>query len=380
MKKILIISYMMKSGGVEVSLLNFIKKLKEDKNIYVKLLLFKKDGTYLENFKESVDIDEIEFTDSVYNLAIPYKEEKNVIKKIKKIFLKAFNKYNFKNINKYLIKHTNRYDEFWDMAIDFHGYGYLGTTFLALKVNAKTKVSFIHDEKIEWMKKNEFILDKIDYYFAVSESCSKEVEKKYPFISKKMKVFHNILDEEKIKILSNEKIDDSFDGNFKLLTIGRLEKQKGYDILLSTAMKLKMNNINYKWYIIGTGTLKKNIEHKILKNKLQNDVILLGMKKNPYPYIKQCDMYIQPSKHEGYGIAIAEARILNKLIIASNLPCISEQIKNEKNGILSNVNSDDFYNKIIYLNNNEQLKKTILNNLKKEKNVDNMDLIYELLN
>ena len=152
---------------------------------------------------------------------------------------------------------------------------------------------------------------------------------------------------------------------FKLLTVGRLEYQKGYDLLLEVAKLLKDAAIEFKWYIIGTGSLYENISKEIRVRELSNNVILLGMKENPYPYFLKCDIYVQPSRHEGYGIAIAEARILEKPIIVTNLDCVREQIKDSENGLLCEFDKIDFYNKIKLLINDENLKNKLIENLKR---------------
>ena len=156
------------------------------------------------------------------------------------------------------------------------------------------------------------------------------------------------------------------------MTIGRLEYQKGYDLLIDIAKELDKSQ--FTWYIIGTGGLYHKIQEKIIESGLQDNIILLGMKLNPYPYLKQCDIYIQPSRHEGYGIAIAEARCLNKPIIATNLACIREQIKDKETGVLCEFNKNDFVNNIRELVNSKEKRKFYESNLKEEGFKDNNDI------
>src|SRR5690606_798376 len=150
--------------------------------------------------------------------------------------------------------------------------------------------------------------------------------KSQPKYAHKTMVVYDILAEEVIKKMATESLN--FDIHFKglkILTIGRLATQKGYEIAIEAAYCLKKSNINFKWYAIGEGPLKDELIREIKKKELEESFILLGTFINPYPYIRQCDIYCQPSRFEGYGLAIAEARILSKPIVATNFEIVYNQ-------------------------------------------------------
>ena len=375
MKKILFVTKSLDSGGTEVSLINLLKKISSNKNYDITLALLKREGIYLADVPNSVKIVEI-YNDNAKKMIEPLnlsKDSKNLFFIIKKIFLKILNKFNFKFMYNYLLENVNCLDEKFDIAIDFHGYGYFGTFYLINKVNCDNKIMFVHDEKIDWFEKILSEINKLDLILCVSESCKKIVYNKYERYIKKADICRNVLDVNKIVALSNEKLPLSLSKNCNLLTIGRLEYQKGYDLLIQIASKLKMNNVKFTWYIIGKGSLEQEITADIEKYGLQENVILLGMIKNPYPYIKACDVYVQTSRHEGYGIAIAEARILNKPIVATALDCIKEQIKDNETGLLCDFIVDDFYDKISLLINDKDKSNELIVNLKSKYNNDNND-------
>ncbi|MCW5198038.1 glycosyltransferase [Clostridium perfringens] len=101
--------------------------------------------------------------------------------------------------------------------------------------------------------------------------------------------------------------------------------------------------------------------------------MLLGSKSNPYPYIKSCDIYVQPSIWEGFGITVSEAKILNKPIVVSDIPEFIEQIENNKTGLVySDIN--DMINKIKKLILSNELRKGFSNNLKNEDMNNNYEL------
>lgn len=363
-RKIFIMAKKMESGGTEVALLNLLNELIKYQDVSITLGLLKKEGIYLKNIPEQVKI--IEVLDKKQYLYLDKLTVKNITYQTLKFKLicKLLRK---KNIDKYeaILQNVQQQGEVYDIAIDFHGYGYIGTGYVVEKIKSNKKIIFIHDEKIDWLNSVETYINQYDKIFCVSEACERRVREIYPKYRDKLELFRNIMDSKKIIELSKENIEEMKENCPKLLTVGRLEYQKGYDLLLDVAKLLKDAAIEFKWYIIGTGSLYENISKEIRVRELSNNVILLGMKENPYPYFLKCDIYVQPSRHEGYGIAIAEARILEKPIIVTNLDCVREQIKDSENGLLCEFDKIDFYNKIKLLINDENLKNKLIENLKR---------------
>ena len=107
--------------------------------------------------------------------------------------------------------------------------------------------------------------------------------------------------------------------HINILTVGRLViHYKGYDLAIKAAKRLKQNGYKFKWYIVGDGPDKDKIKKLIIKNELTNEFILLGKKDNPYPYMRSCDIYVQPSRKEGFGLTTIEAKILKRPIVCTN--------------------------------------------------------------
>lgn len=388
MKNILILSDKLNSGGVEVALINFIKKISEDnKDINITLMLKKAEGVYLDELKNICKIVEIPMNNCIYKqiLDIKLKNIKDIKllkSKFKLIYIKLLHKVNCTTYYTKILSECIKTQETYDLAIDFHGYGYIGTCYIAERVNADKKILFIHDENIKWVKDIKNWLKFYDKFYCVSESCIEILEKRYSEVVNKTEIFHNIIYEKEIIEKSVQKIDENISHEFiNILTIGRLEHQKGYDLLVDICKELKKQYVRFRWYIIGTGREKLKIQKWINENNLRNEIILLGMKKNPYPYLRLCDIYVQPSRHEGYGIAIAEARCLNKPIVATNIKCIEEQIVNNKTGILCEFNKDEFFKAIKKLIEDINYRRLFSENLKKIKikTTNDINKIYNLL-
>ena len=166
-----------------------------------------------------------------------------------------------------------------------------------------------------------------------------------------MRFFFNVTDPKEIIRKSDEKVESiRIEGKFTFLSVGRLEKVKGFDLAVKAAHILKRDGLIFNWYIIGDGVEKKELEKLIKKESVEDCFFLLGRKENVFPFMKQCDLYIQPSIFEGYSTTILEARVLKKIIIASDIPSNREQIHDGFNGFLTQCQPDkiaDIIKKVI---------------------------------
>ena len=121
----------------------------------------------------------------------------------------------------------------------------------------------------------------------------------------------------------------------RLLSIGRFSYPKNYDNVPDICRRiLNLGESEIKWFIIGYGPDEKLIRTKIAEVGMENRVILLGKRTNPYPYIKACDIYVQPSRYEGNSVTVREAQMLYKPVVVTNYPTASSQIKDGKDGVI----------------------------------------------
>ena len=200
-------------------------------------------------------------------------------------------------------------------------------------------------------------------------------------LKSKVDVFYNLINYEEISEKATEKVDCNFDDDVcNIITVGRIEWQKAYDIAVQVAVLLKEKDFKFCWRVIGGGTLREEIEELVISKGLENEFKFLGIKTNPFPYIKKADLYLQTSRHEGYGLAIAETRVLGTIPIATNLNCVSEQIIDGETGFLCELDPKKFADKIIEVYNDKELMKKVKSNLSKE-NFDyssELEKIYDL--
>ncbi|MNI36741.1 Alpha-D-kanosaminyltransferase [compost metagenome] len=179
-----------------------------------------------------------------------------------------------------------------------------------------------------------------DYIVTVAETARKSLESFFPEFSSKMHVIHNRVSSEAVRKLSSEVgFTDGFKG-IRIATVARLCEEKGVWLALEACSKLVQDGYDVRWYLIGNGPLRGELEVRSKELGLENNFILLGEKSNPYPYIWGCDIYVQPSKTEAHCIAVEEAIALHRPIVVTDIPSFNQQITDGETGIIVPASKD----------------------------------------
>ncbi|WP_434798701.1 glycosyltransferase [Terrisporobacter vanillatitrophus] len=261
----------------------------------------------------------------------------------------------------------------------------ISTFYVAEKVNAENKFTWVNTsyyllEEDKIFQKRFY--DKYKKIVAVSNSAKDIFISTFPDYKNKVEVIYDINNYQLIYNMSllSDGYTDSFEG-LRILTIGRLAKGKRYDIAVQACKILKDKGIKFRWYVLGEGSLKEEIKKSIEVNDLVEEFVLLGVKANPYPYIKDCDIYVQTSQFEGFGLAIAEARMLNKPVVTTRFDAVYNQMIDGKNGIVVDINSIAVSKGIEKIITDIELRNSISDYLKSEKkgNVEEIDKFYSLI-
>lgn len=390
MTKILFMMINMNVGGMEKALLNMISEM-DNKEYEVTILMLEKYGGFLEEIPSWVNIQYLEDYNNIKPM-LNY-PPKNVIRDLIKnnSYLRAFNLMIMHIITKliddrtlfykYVFKDYKSIEDIYDIAVAYAGPTDYITYYVLNKINAKRKFQWIHFDitKVGFNRKfarNNY--KRFDKIFIVSEEAKEKLINCIPELSNNMETFKNIVSKNNIfsKINNQHPYNDNFKG-IRLITVGRLSEEKGQDILIPIVKRLNDDGYNIRWYCIGEGNLRKKCEELILKYEVGDKFILLGNINNPYNYINASDIYVQSSRHEGYCIALAEAKILNKPIVTTNFAGAREQIINNKTGLISECNENDIYNNIKKLLDSEELRNRFKKNLKYDMDNYNNDL-YKL--
>lgn len=379
MKKLLFMCINMNIGGTEKALLTMLNEI-DDSKYDITLLMLEEYGGFLNEIPSFV---KVKYVDE-YKSIKPFVNEppKILIKRLikNKAYLTGLStllNYSISKITKnisyyyiYILKNVKKIDEEYDLAVAYAGPMDFITYFVLNKIKAKKKIQWIHFDitKIGFNRKfAERNYKKFDKIFVVSEEGKEKLIDLIPALNNKVEAFFNIISCNLIENMSkNEKsFDDLFNG-VRILTVGRLSKEKGQELTINVLARLKNEGYKVRWYCIGDGPEKDNYRNRIKGLDIENDYILLGSKLNPYPFMKDCDIYVQPSKHEGYCITLGEARCFDNPIVTTNFTGANEQIKNEITGLVCDISEQGIYQAIKRLLDNKELYKDIRINLSNE--------------
>jgi glycosyltransferase involved in cell wall biosynthesis len=129
-------------------------------------------------------------------------------------------------------------------------------------------------------------------------------------------------------------------GVTRLLSVGRFTEAKNFDNVPDICRRIREKGVNVRWYLIGYGSDEGLIRQRIAESGMEEFVRILGKKDNPYPYIKACDIYVQPSRYEGSPVTIREAIALEKPVIAAAFPTVQSAILNNGDGFIVPMDND----------------------------------------
>lgn len=392
-KKILFIMPSMFIGGAERSLLGLLEALDYSK-VDVSLFLYRHEGEFLKYIPKEVDIlpeiDEYKTFDvSVKSLLFSNK----CIFGIKRILSKIAIKWNCCRKKTHAgvwmsMQYTARYLQ--GLLPQIPGEYDLGIMYLGVadtlvnKVNAKVKMTWNHtdyDTLYPDKKMDLEIYKKINYLVSVSEACNQKVKSFYPEIAEKSIVIENCLAEKLIKEQAKEKVNDlkMEESVIKLLSIGRYCEAKNFDNVPAICKKILQQGINLKWYIIGYGSDEALIKQKIKENGMGNHVILLGKKNNPYPYMANCDIYVQPSRYEGKCVSVREAQMLEKPVIITKYETSSSQLEDGIDGIIVPLENSACADGIVKVINDKKLQNRLVQECK-NRNYSNREEVQKIYN
>lgn len=202
-----------------------------------------------------------------------------------------------------------------------------------------------------------------------------EFIERLPEMKERTFLFHNIVSAEQIQTMAGHKMPEEYKGsrqeeNYIILSVGSLDEQKGFDIAVETAKLLYSRNIKFDWWILGEGPERINLEKQISEKGVEHCIHLCGIRMNPYPYYKYCDLYVQPSRHEGYGLAVDEARKLCCPMIVTDFAGAKEQLKNGITGTIVKLNSVVLADEIEKLLIDFELRKRYSKKLKEENSLN----------
>ena len=379
-KKVLVIGITMAAAGSEKAFLSFASHAIDYNNYDVDLLLAKKEGDFLERIPREIHVLEMGEMGNIFLL-----DRKNAFQMIGKYFLSK-NPLRMISLFPYILKRLVSRDtenktfaahRIWlemmktmpnmekeyDIALAY--WGDRTMFYMIDKVKAKKKIAWLHFDYGKPPREDalyEMYFRACDRVITVSSEIENSLKKALPSIADKVMTVENVIDSQEILRAAEESADfaDDFSG-IRILSVGRICEQKGYDLAAPAIARLVSEGYSIKWYIIGKGSAEEEkwLAEKICACGAENAISILGIRKNPYPYIKGADIYMQPSRHEGKPIAVEEAKILCKPILVTDYTSAQEQLDGGKLGIIKEISEEGIYRGLKELLDNPNVKKEL---------------------
>jgi glycosyltransferase involved in cell wall biosynthesis len=271
----------------------------------------------------------------------------------------------------------------YDLAISFlqpHNY-------VLSKVRAKKKACWIHTDytKVEFDVDAELpVWSAYDYVVSISPDVTKTFLQVFPTLSNKIVEIENILSSKFVRERAEETdVTNEMPKNEKtvnVLSVGRFSDAKNYDNVPDICRRVRENGIDLYWYIIGFGD-ETLIRQKIHEAGMEDYVIILGKRTNPYPYMKACDIYAQPSRYEGKSVTVREAQMLGKPVVVTNYATAKSQIQDRIDGVIVPMDNKGCAEGMSVFIRNEELQKDIVNYLHGHDygNTDEAEKLYRII-
>ncbi|WP_347714608.1 glycosyltransferase [uncultured Parvimonas sp.] len=326
--KILILNKCLMMGGIEKVLLETLKNLSE---LYDDIDLVLKD-----DYKEqNLFLDEIPKNVKIHFLFEAYSGKNRIKKEIKREIKRFFYPIKLKKF----LKNKN-----YDVVIDF--------SYNLFNYKIKFDVPVIgwahfgaishEDNNIEKDIREGQKYKKYDKVIAICEEMRDEFVNELGIEANKVEMIYNAIDIEKIKKKSEEK-NDELEKYLKedyILQVSRMVPQKQPEELIEVYRELKKRGIKEKLYYVGNGKSYSEVQEKIKKYNLENDIILLGQQLNPYPFFKNAKLFLHTAKHEGIPTVLIESMALDTVVSAYSCPTGVKELlgENDEYGALSPLN------------------------------------------
>lgn len=339
-RKILIVNNNLQMGGIQKSLLNLINALKNDFDIT--LLLYSKYGELFSEITEEVEV--VYAAAPFQILGTPWSELKRTpILAIYKIIINIINKVLGKKIAFRAISIFQKKIEGFTHAISFShctpekNISICTPEFVLNCVNAETKICYIHCDYANSDTASEYnnnIYRKFDKIACCSASVRERFLSIVPDVREKTYVSRNFLD---LTITEKADIESyQYDERYvNLISVARLSEEKGIFRAIRALCEAKCKHIRY--YVIGDGPQRGEIERFIVENKMEEQVFLLGEQLNPYRFMVNADYLLVPSYHEAAPMVFDEAHMLGVRILSTNTTSAMEMLDKTNDIVCSEI-------------------------------------------
>ena len=273
----------------------------------------------------------------------------------------------------------------YDLAIAYFGMNAKCILTTLECITATKRVAFMHGEhpfKEDELQVIQRYYTRFNRLFSVSNATKLFYDRDFPECKWKSDVFYNIMDVDRIRSKATVGYRENIhwdQSKIHIVTVGRLSMEKGQLMIPDVAQKLISENYDFVWHIVGGGPDYEKLGSLIKDKSLEGRVFLYGNTLNPYPYIKEADIYVQPSYTEGYCLTIIEAAILGLPIVATKVGGTWEHFEDGNTIILCQPTVNSLFDAITPLINDESARKQLSANVSM-RDWSNLSEIHKLEN
>ena len=221
-----------------------------------------------------------------------------------------------------------------------------------------------------------------DAICAISDQAALAFQTVFPELADKVQTVENILPQELIRQQAEApQTEITTDGSIHLLSVGRFCDAKNFDNVPDICRRLVESGLHVKWYLIGYGGDEPLIRRKIDEAGMQDHVIILGKKDNPYPYMRACDLYVQPSRYEGKAVTVREAQMLCKPVVITKYATSASQLEDGVDGMIVPMDNASCADEIAKLLRNPERMEQLSDNCAKRDYTNGAEIekIYALM-
>lgn len=271
-------------------------------------------------------------------------------------------------------------DEEFDTVVDFNGQHQL--YFMADKLKARKKVTFFHNDYTKWpyyYSADKKYYAKVDNIFTVSQQCVDSLKKYFPEQDHKIGLMENISSVKLIDKLSEAPAPEITMTNV-FLTVGHVCERKGSSWAIEAASILKKRGIDFHWYFLGFVTDEPKYTKLVNDLDVADRITFLGIKVNPYPYLKKAKLIVHPSRFEGKSVALDEAKLLCKPVVVTNFSTVHDQFEDRINASICEMKPASIADAIEELINDSELRERYISNLEatRQDNSSEINKLYAI--
>lgn len=343
MRRILFIIGTLDSGGVAKSIVNLLNAIDRKEQEVHLLVMSAGDGPFAQYIPEDVIIHRNPITawllagfGGVWQLI----KHGHLLLALGSLLRMALSKVDKPSAGWLLAHLFPEMTEEWDVVVDFNGQQQL--YYMVDKLRSKRKVTFFHNDYYKWRyyeRMDRRYFKKVDNVYSISEQCVKSLKEIFLEVEDKIGLVYNVSLPDMIYKMAEEPVSIPEHSGGLLVTVGHVCERKGIDFAIEAARILNEKGVDFLWLWIGTND-NPIFEQQIRNLGLNSKFMFCGICSNPYPYMKQADIIVHPSRYEGKSMTLDEAKILCKPIVVTNFSTVKDQFEDGVNGKICEMSAE----------------------------------------